>query len=190
MMLRNFTAIVWALIAVALGAATWAQAPSQTFIYPSQGQTPEQQQKDKTECSGWASQATGFDPAKALEEQHAQAAQAQQQSQQAQQAAAQQANSKNKAPVVGTVGGAAVGAGIGAIAGNAGKGAAIGAATGLVAGVATKKKTQSDAAKQQQQQQQQIAAQQAQQQAASKQKLADYNRAFQTCMQGRGYTVN
>ena len=190
MIVRNVRAASWLLAGLALGGAAGVQAQSQTFIYPSKGQTPDQQAKDKTECSGWATQQTGFDPVQALQQQHAQAAQAQQQSQQAQQQAAQQASSKDKAPVVGTLGGAAVGAGIGAIAGNAGKGAAIGAVTGLVAGAATKKSAQNSAAQQNQQTQQQIAAQQAQQRAASKQQLDNYNRAFQTCMQGRGYTVN
>ena len=190
MIVKKFTAASWVLGGSALIAAAGAAAQSQTFIYPTKGQTPDQQAQDKTECGGWATQQTGFDPVQALQQQHAQAAQAQQQSQQAQQQAAQQASSKDKAPVVGTLGGAALGAGIGALAGNAGKGAAIGAATGLVAGVATKKSTQNSAAQQNQQTQQQIAAQQAQQQAASKQQLGNYNRAFQTCMQGRGYTVN
>jgi hypothetical protein len=43
---------------------------------------------------------------------------------------------------------------------------------------------------QQLQTQQQIAAQSAQQLSVSQQKLANYNLAFKTCMQGRGYTLN
>jgi hypothetical protein len=42
----------------------------------------------------------------------------------------------------------------------------------------------------QEQQQAQINAQQAQLQAASQEKLGEYNRAFQTCMQGRGYAMS
>ena len=36
---------------------------SQQFIYPSEGQTPEQQQKDEGECYVWAKGQTGYDPA-------------------------------------------------------------------------------------------------------------------------------
>ena len=190
MIVKNVRTAYRLLAGLALAAAAGVQAQSQTFIYPSKGQTPDQQANDKHDCSGWATQQTGFDPVQALQQQQAQTAQAQQQSQQAQAQAQAQASSKDKAPVVGTVGGAAVGAGIGAIAGNAGKGAAIGAVTGLVAGAATRKSAQNTAAQQNQQTQQQIAAKQSQQQAATNQGLANYNKAFQTCMQSRGYTVN
>jgi hypothetical protein len=37
-------------------------ALGQPFIYPSKGQSPEQQQKDRYECHTWAVQQTGFDP--------------------------------------------------------------------------------------------------------------------------------
>src|SRR5271165_3008374 len=133
MIVKNVRTAYRLLAGLALAAAAGVQAQSQTFIYPSKGQTPDQQANDKHDCSGWATQQTGFDPVQALQQQQAQTAQAQQQSQQAQAQAQAQASSKDKAPVVGTVGGAAVGAGIGAIAGNAGKGAAIGEVTGLVA---------------------------------------------------------
>lgn len=186
--LRQFRRASCVLAALTLGAAAHAQ--SQMYIYPTKGQTPDQQAKDKTECGGWATQQTGFDPVQALQQQQAQNAQAQQQSAQAQQQAAQQASSKDKAPVVGTLGGAALGAGIGAIAGNAGKGAAIGAATGLVAGAATRRSAQNSASQQNQQTQQQIASQQAAQQAATQQQLDNYNKAMKTCLQARGYTVN
>ena len=165
-------------------------APAQTFVYPTKGQPPQQQQKDKTECNGWATQQTGFDPVQALQEQQAAAAQTQQQSQQAQQTAAKQINGSQAAPAGGAVKGAAAGAAIGAVAGNAGKGAAVGATTGVLAGAAQRRRQQNAAVTQQQQTQQQVASQQAQQQAAAKQNLDNYNRAFKTCMQGRGYTVN
>lgn len=165
-------------------------ASTQPFIYPTKGQTAQQQQKDRTECNGWATEQTGFDPVQALQEQQAAAAQAQQQTQQAQQTAAKQINGAQAAPAGGAVKGAAAGAAIGAVAGNAGKGAAIGATTGVLAGSAARRQQQTAATAQQQQSQQQIGSQQAQQQAAAKQNLDNYNRAFKTCMQGRGYTVN
>ena len=79
----------------------------------------------------------------------------------------------------GAAGGAAVGAIGGAIGGNAGKGAAIGAGVGAAAGLLRRG-------------QQRRENEQAQSQANAQynQNLANYNRAFGTCMQGRGYTVN
>ena len=175
----------------------WASAQTaapgssaEPFIYPSKGQTAKQEQKDKNECYGWASQQTGFDPAQELEEQQAAAARARQQSQQAQQTAVQQVESTQGQGVGGAVGGAAGGAIIGAIAGNAGRGAAIGSAVGVLAGWHRRRVEEIAAENQQLQTQQQIAAQSAQQLAVSQQKLANYNLAFKTCMQGRGYTLN
>ena len=189
---RNYrSAGLVTLLAVALAVAAFAQTPSsRPIIYPSKGQTAEQQAKDESACYSWASKYTGFDPAKALADLHAQQAQAQQQNQQVQQAAQQHANASADAPARGAVGGAAVGAVGGAIGGNAGKGAAIGAAVGLLSGAAARRQRAVDAAHFQEQQQAQINAQQAQLQAASQQKLGEYNRAFQTCMQGRGYAMS
>jgi hypothetical protein len=59
-----------------------------------------------------------------------------------------------------------------------------------VAGWHRRREEEIQAAIQQLQTQQQIAAQSAQQLAVSRQKLAHYNLAFKTCMQGRGYTLN
>src|SRR3546814_8001197 len=35
----------------------------QIIVYPSQGQSPEQQSKDQAECQTWATGQTGFNPA-------------------------------------------------------------------------------------------------------------------------------
>lgn len=184
-----------ALAGITLGGRASAQtaAPSSSavpFIYPSKGQSTAQEQRDKNECYGWASQQTGFDPAQELQEQQAAAARAAQQSQQAQQLAVQQIESTQGQGIGGAVGGAAGGAIIGAIAGDAGRGAAIGSAVGLLAGWHRRRMEEMEAANRQLQAQQQIAAQSAQQLAVSQQKLANYNLAFKTCMQGRGYTLN
>jgi hypothetical protein len=194
-MINSLRVTLVTLAGVALGGWVSAQtaAPSTSaapFIYPSKGQTAQQEQKDKNECYGWASQQSGFDPAQELEDQQAAAARARQQSQQAQQMAAQQVESTQGQGIVGAAGGAAGGAIIGAIAGDAGKGAAIGSAVGLLAGWHRRRAQEIEAANQQLQTQQQIAAQSAQQLAVSQQKLANYNLAFKTCMQGRGYTLN
>src|SRR5215510_13769255 len=36
---------------------------AQPYIYPNQGQSPQQEQFDKGQCYSWAVQQTGFDPA-------------------------------------------------------------------------------------------------------------------------------
>jgi hypothetical protein len=104
--------------------------PPGPAIYPAQGQSPEQQAKDKAECNSWATQQTGFDPA----------------------AAASQAQQAKGAPqgggaAGGAAKGAAAGAAVGAIGGHAGTGAATGAAVGGMA--SAKKKKQAAAAEQQ-----------------------------------------
>ena len=194
-MLSSLRVTLVTLAGVTLGG--WASAQTavpgtsaEPFIYPSKGQTAQQEQKDKYACYDWASQQTGFDPAQELEAQQAAASQARQQSQQAQQTAVQQIESTQGQGVGGAVLGAAGGSIIGAIAGDAGRGAAIGSAVGLLAGWHRRRVQGIEAENQQLHTQQQIAAQSAQQLAVSQQKLANYNLAFKTCMQGRGYTLN
>jgi len=38
------------------------EAYAQPYIYPSQGQSQEQQNRDRFECYNWAVQQSGFDP--------------------------------------------------------------------------------------------------------------------------------
>jgi hypothetical protein len=136
------------------------------FIYPTKGQSPEQQNRDRYECHTWAVQQTGFDPTKPQ--------------------AAQPAPPPQQAPQGGVVRGAARGAAVGAvggaIAGDAGKGAAIGAATGGLIGGMRRRDQQAQQAQAQQQYAQQ-------QQATLSQQQAEYNRALGACLEGRGYTV-
>jgi YMGG-like Gly-zipper len=167
-----------------LGAVASAQtptaAPTAPVIYPAKGQSDAQQQQDKSECYSWATKQTGYDPVQVLQQQQAQ------QTAQAQQAQAAAAPPPQGQVAGGAARGAAGGALIGAAAGDAGKGAAIGASVGAVGGAA-KKRRQADAQAQAQQQQ---AAQQAQQNADNNAKLANYQKNFGACMQGRGYGVS
>lgn len=151
------------------------------MIYPSRGQTQQQMQQDKADCYAWAKQQTGYDPMAAA-----------QQAQGVQQPAPyyQPAPPPPSGGIVrGGVGGAAAGAAIGAIAGNAGKGAAIGAASGGAIGGLRQRQARN--AQEQAMAQQQAAQQQtySQQQAVNQQTVDAYNRAFQACMEGKGYTV-
>jgi len=151
------------LVAVASSPPTYAQQP---VIYPSRGQSVEQQQRDQGECMAWAQQTTGVNPTGVA------------------QSLANQPPPPQRGPfederVKGALVGALGGAAIGAIAGNkAGKGAAIGAVVGTVAGGVHQQ--QRDDATQAQTSSNQQQAQQA---------LATYNRAYTACLEGRGYTV-
>ena len=43
-----------------------APPPPQVYFYPTQGQSPQQQDRDRFECYNWAVQQTGFDPGRQL----------------------------------------------------------------------------------------------------------------------------
>ena len=155
--------LVLLFLAVVLAGSALAQ---ELMIYPSEGQSQEQMEKDKFECYQWAKNQTGFDP---MEEPRA-----------------TEAPPAQEAPQGGVVSGAArgalVGVAAGAIAGDAGKGAAIGAASGgLLGGM-----RRSDQVRRQEYQREQWAQQQA---AQYQQRRNEYNRAYSACLEGRGYTV-
>ena len=92
---------------------------TQIYFYPMSGQTPEQQDRDRYECYGWAVKQSGFDPNVAMPpEQRVRIVPA-------------------PAPAHDTVIGAVAGAAIGALAAgprNAGWGALIGGGAGALAG--------------------------------------------------------
>ena len=136
------------------------------FIYPNKGQSKKQQDKDKYECYDWAKQQTGFDP---MAQPKATAPPPAQEAQQG-------------GVVKGAARGALVGVAVGAIAGDAGKGAAIGAAGGGLFGGMRRRDQQS----REEAEREQWANQQA---ANYEQNRSKYNRAFGSCMEGRGYTV-
>ncbi len=143
-------------------------APAQDFfVFPSRGQSQQQMDGDMADCQIWARQQTGLDPLAAPR--------------------ATTPPPPREAPqgglVRGGARGAAVGAVGGAIAGNAGRGAAIGAGTGALLGAMRR----SDQIMREEQAQQQWTQQQATQQAQDRDR---FNRAYRTCLEGKGYTVN
>ncbi len=146
------------------------------YVFPTTGQTPQQQSTDEATCYNWAVQNTGTDPFNLQK-------QAAQQSQQTQ-AAQQQAQQAGKgAGASGAVKGAAVGALVGEIADDdPGKGAAYGAAAGLVAGRRKGKQAQAQATQQATQQ-----GQQAQQ--ATAEQVTNFKKAFSVCLEGNKYMV-
>jgi hypothetical protein len=146
-------------IALTIGVATAPAFAQKPVAYPAKGQTAQQKQKDDRECSAWAKQDTGIDPAAA-------SSPAPQQT-----GPAVGGGERVRGAARGAVGGAA----IGAIAGDAGAGAGIGAAAGTMAGGARARRNQAAQNEQAQQQQQQT--------------LNTFYRAYGACMEGRGYTI-
>ena len=139
------------------------------FIYPAEGQSPEQQQADEAACTQWAESQTGMVLQAGEVDTQAAADAAQQQAADATQGAA----------VAGAARGALAGVAIGAIAGDAGTGAAIGAVAGGIGGRRAKKGAEAQAA--------QVGAVQAE--AQSQAAVDEFKRAAGVCLQGRGYTV-
>ena len=136
-----------------------AVPPPVHAIYPSGGQSAEQQQTDQTECRSWATQQSGVDLNRLPP------------------------SPTGQVPAGGLLRGGARGAllgvTVGAIAGDAGRGAAIGAAGGgLLGGMRRRDQTRGQQGEQQQWEQQ------------VNQMIANWDRFFVTCMQGRSYAIN
>lgn len=141
---------------------------TKVYFYPSQGQSAEQQDRDRYDCHLWAVNQTGFDPSR------------------------QAAPGGSRATVVPAkpagetiATGAAVGAVIGAIAadpGDAGKGALVGALAGTVVGSAAAT-AQADEARAIQ------ARHDRRGYGRYERNAAEYRRAMSACLEGRGYSV-
>src|SRR5216684_2935218 len=144
-----------------------APPPQRVFVYPANGQSAEQTERDRYECHVWAVQQTGVDPSRADASAY-------------ERVIVQPANP----PGANTVGGAVAGAIIGAIIGgprDAGAGAVLGGATGAIIGASADANAQ---------QQARMTQQQINESAAEGRARADaYRRAIGACLQGRGYSV-
>jgi len=116
-MIMKRTIQIIALLSVAIFVTGIALADD-FFVYPREGQSQEQLEKDKFECYSWAKRQTGFDPMQTPRAT----------------SAPPQRTAYTTSPLRGAARGATVGVVGGAIAGDAGKGAAIGAATGALIG--------------------------------------------------------
>jgi hypothetical protein len=155
------------------------------FVFGKNGQNPDQQLKDESECYGAAQQMTGIDP-----KAPAAAGKTAEQKAAEQKEAANNANQVKGTRVAGAARGAAGGAAIGAIAGDAGKGAGAGAVAGTMRGGMQQR--QANAASQKQAAAQTAAKQQKEEEAlkaAHAQGLDTFQRAFEACMDARGYSV-
>ncbi len=167
-MRRVLVFLVTAAFCIAAAGQVAAQQQQNLIIYPSQGQSPQKMEQDKYECYTWAKQQTGFDPMAMPTATSPPPPDAQ--------------GSPAGGAVKGGAGGALVGLAIGSLSGSAGEGAAIGAVAGGIFGGLRARRQQEEA----QEQQQQWADQQASQ---YMQQRDTYNRAYKTCLIGRGYTV-
>jgi hypothetical protein len=149
--------MIWSLAASLAAGPALAQ---QLMIFPSKGQSQEQQNKDRGECHAWAVNQTGYDPALAS-------------------TTPPPSSEPTEGGVVrGGARGAATGAVVGAIAGDAGKGAAMGAAAGgMIGGMRRRDQARRQEAERQSWQAQQDAQRQ------------NYRRALSACLEGKGYTV-
>ena len=155
--------VMTVILTTTLLGALWLSAPLRAddlMIYPKGGQSPEQQEKDKFECYGWAKNESGFDP---MAPPTATAPPPQQQARQG-----------------GVLRGAARGAVIGEIVDDDWEtGAKVGAAIGGMRR-ADQKRKEAQAQQQWEQEQQQIYAE----------KRNRYNRAYSVCLEARDYSVN
>ena len=167
--MKSLSFIVGFLVLLALGASSAiAQEP---IIYPAQGQSQDQLEKDKFECYTWAKGETGFDPMQVPTDSSP--------------APSQEKKSVGGSALKGGAVGAVGGAVIGGIAGgkkSARKGLAIGGLTGGALGGARSSRQNRQAEQDRNQWEQQQANQYMQQR-------NDYNRAYSACLSGRGYTV-
>jgi hypothetical protein len=145
-----------------------APPPQRVFVYPANGQSAEQTDRDRYECHVWAVQQTGVDPSRADASAY-------------ERVVVQPANPPGSGAVAGAIGGAIIGSIIGGPR-NAGAGLLIGGATGAIVGSAADANAQ--------QQAQQTQAQYNQSAAAGRARGDAYRRAIGACLQGRGYTVS
>lgn len=145
--------------------------PQKIFVYPNNGQSADQIDRDRYECHEWAVHETGVDPSRP-------------DAPPAERVVVQPANPPGSGTAVGAIGGAILGS---ILAGprNAGAGLVLGAATGAVVGSASDANAQAQARQAQAQVNQQTAAQIAE----SRARADAYRRALSACLQGRGYTV-
>lgn len=166
-----------------------AQPGSGVFAYPAAGQSVEQQQKDQFECHQWSVAQTGFDPARATQQQNYAYTPSQGSYQSGGALDFGDAETGQGGLVRDGARGAALGAIGGAIAGNAGKGAAIGALSGALFGGIRRSNRKAEEQRWQQQQAQQAQMQAQQQQARQQQARNDFNRAYTICMTSKNYKV-
>jgi hypothetical protein len=141
--------------------------PTTVYFYPTHSQSPQQQDRDKYECNGWAVQQSGFDPSLPSAPPHLRVVMA-----------------AGPPPGAGVVTGAVVGGALGAAVSRpweAGSGALVGAIAGAAIGGIAESQAREQASAQM--------AARATRDASLERKASDYRRAMSACLEGRGYSV-
>ncbi len=140
------------------------------YFYPSQGQSPEQQDRDKYECNAWAVKQSGFDPSLPTTPPHLRTVMV----------------SGGPPPGAGIATGAVLGAVLGAVIASphdSGAGAIVGGITGAAVGGAAE-------ASSEEARQRAAASSAADARAAQLERQASsFRRAMSACLEGRGYNV-
>jgi hypothetical protein len=144
-----------------------APPPQRVFVYPAQGQSPEQTERDRYECHVWAVEQTGVDPSRSDANAY-------------ERVVVQPANPPGSGAVAGAIGGAIIGTILGGPR-NAGAGLILGGATGAIVGSAADANAQAEA--------RQTQAQYNMSASEGRARADSYRRAIGACLQGRGYTV-
>jgi hypothetical protein len=156
---------------VLLGFGAGSVIAQEPIIYPAQGQSQDQLEKDKFECYTWAKGETGFDPMQVPTASSPAPSQEKK----------SVGGSALKSGAVGGIGGAVLGGIVGGKK-KAKKGALIGGLTGGALGGARSSSQNRQAEQDRQQWEQQETNKYMRQR-------NDYNRAYSACLGGRGYTV-
>jgi hypothetical protein len=144
---------------------------TQVFVYPANGQSPVQADRDRYECHMWAVKQTGFDPSEPHVAPH-------------QRIRVVAMPAPGSSTLAGAVTGAVVGAAVSRPR-DSGTGAAVGALAGALLGHAadTARQQQLDKVRDQYDERDRRSA------ARLEQQSNDYRRAIAACLEGRGYTV-
>ncbi len=144
---------------------------TEVFFYPTRGQAPAQQERDRYECYVWAVKQTGFDPSAPGLAPH-------------QRVQVVPVPPPGQGAAVGAVAGAALGA-ITSSPRRATEGAVAGAVAGAMIGAASDAARQAEAERLQQHYEQR----EARRMARIERQAEKYRRAMAACLEGRGYSV-
>lgn len=141
------------------------------YFYPKQGQTAQQQDRDRYECYLWARKQTGYDPAQSRLAPH-------------QRIEVTPANPPGTGTAVGAITGAVIGSAVSRPR-NAGEGALFGAVAGAIIGSAADASQQEQASQLQRHYDKETASRIAREE----RQASEYRRAMSACLEGRGYSV-
>lgn len=145
---------------------------AEVIVYPAQGQTPTQLDRDRYECHNWAVKQTGFDPSVPGVPAHQRV----------------RVVETGPPPGAAVVGGTVTGAVLGAVLAGPGD-AGAGAAVGAVAGAAVGAVSEASRAGQTRAIEERATSRGAARTAAQEERAGSYRRALSACLEGRGYTV-